>query len=105
MNALDRRTVRRSVLALLGVSVAFAACTLNPQPLPPGDLAGEATSDYDAGTRADAGGFNGPEANADAATGPGREGGADDAGDGGDAGESGDAGDGGDSGDAGPDAG
>jgi len=50
------------LLAALGTVAAFAACTLNPQPLPPrDDLNGESTSN-DAGARSDAGGFGaGPE--------------------------------------------
>lgn len=53
-------------LATLGVAAAaFVACTLNPQPLPPGDGASpppEATFG-DAGTTSDGGGFGSQEPN------------------------------------------
>jgi hypothetical protein len=105
LRATSRTGRRRAALVLVVVAVAaaVAACTLNPQPLPPGDDSerGQATGDFDASTRADAGGFSGeepaPNANADAAAGD-HEAGVND-------GSAGDGGDAGDAGDAAPDAG
>jgi hypothetical protein len=49
------------LLAALSTVAAIAACTLNPQPLPPADFAGAAT-DSDASPRSDGGSFGtGPE--------------------------------------------
>lgn len=96
------RARQLALLAVLGTAGAFAACTLNPQPLPPSDLDNEATFG-DASTSTDAGSFNNPAPETppaqDAGTGAvDGEGGA-----GGDAGDGG--GDGGlDAGDAGADA-
>ena len=76
--------LRRSfVLASLAAAAAFAACTLNPQPLPPSD--GEATNARSPdGSTADAGSFQEPETPPDGAdAGVGAVDG--DAGDGGDA--------------------
>lgn len=88
-----------ALLAAFGVAGAFAACTLNPQPLPPSD---EASSfGDDASNRSDSGSFTGPDTpNSDAAATPppDNEGGTGNV-DGGDGGS--DAGDGGsDAGDA-----
>lgn len=93
------------VVALVGAA-GFAACTLNPQPLPPSDGFEEATGGADASTRYEGGSFETPSSDAGTAGDPegGRDGGdASDAGDAGDAG--GDGGDGGDDGDAAADAG
>jgi hypothetical protein len=83
------------LLAALATVAAFAACTLNPQPLPPrDDFNGESTS-ADGGVRSDSGAFGsspqvpGPEDAASGTPNADAEGGSDDAGDGG----SGDAGD------------
>ncbi len=90
------------LLATLAAAGAFAACTLNPQPLPPSDE-NSSFGPGDASTRSDAGAFNndpetppGEDAGSPA---PNGEGGTDGS-DGGDGG--GDAGDGG--GDGGSDA-
>lgn len=92
------------VAAALAGAAGFAACTLNPQPLPPGDdNEGQATGDYDAGRNGDTGTFNptpeGPPSDAGGSVNDG------DAGDTSDAGDAGDTGDAGDGGDAAPDAG
>jgi hypothetical protein len=91
-----------ALLASLATAGAFAACTLNPQPLPPSDLDNQATFG-DASTRSD-GSFTGdpetPPAEDAGAIPANVEGGVDGGGDG----DGGDAGDGGDGGDAGPDA-
>ncbi len=57
-------------LAAGAAVAAFAACTLNPQPLPPGDDFNGASSLADAGVRSpDSGAFGGgPEVPADAGT-------------------------------------
>jgi hypothetical protein len=88
------------LLAALAVVAAFAACTLNPQPLPPRDEFSSGP-DFDASTKADAGGFsNGPQtpgtavdaaggtpsADSDGGVDDGGDGGVDDGGDGGDGG-------------------
>ncbi|MEA2750892.1 MAG: hypothetical protein QOI41_5035 [Myxococcales bacterium] len=86
------------LLAALSTVAAIAACTLNPQPLPPADFANAAT-DSDASPRSDSGSFGtGPESpgTTDAAAGTpsaDADGAVDDGGDGG-------LGDGGDAGDA-----
>ena len=78
------------ILASLGAMAAFAACTLNPQPLPPGDDRNQATN-ADASAKSDSGGFGiDPEAPPnpqDAAPGSAD---AQSDGDGGDAGDGGD---------------
>lgn len=84
------------VLVVVAVAAAFAACTLNPQPLPPGDDSerGQATGGADASTRLDAGTtgpLNPPPSTSDAGANADHEGGAD-GGDAGDAGDGGDAG-------------
>jgi hypothetical protein len=86
------------IAAALAIAAAIAACTLNPQPLPPGG--GDATNaagGNDSGTRADAGSFEtDPETPAplsDAGTNADSDSGDDDAGDGGDSGDASDAGD------------
>jgi hypothetical protein len=88
-----------AVLAVLAILAAFAACTLNPQPLPPRDEFSGGT-DSDASAKADAGAFgNGPQTpgTSDAGTGTpsadsdGGDGGGDDGGDGGDGGSDADA--------------
>ncbi len=91
------RTRRLQLLAALAVLLAFVACTLNPQPLPPLDPENAASADAgsfgttrDSGTRTD---DEEPSAVSDAGASP-PDGGAGDAGDAGD-----DAGDGGDAGD------
>ena len=89
-----------TLLALLGVAGAFVACTLNPQPLPPGDNEASSFGDDASTGRSDAGSFGmdpetSPTTDAGAPVpmndGDGGDGGSD-AGDGGDAGDSGDAG-------------
>jgi hypothetical protein len=51
-----------AALAVLAAAAAFAACTLNPQPLPPGDGDNEATFSDAGRSNVDAGGFTtGPE--------------------------------------------
>jgi len=84
------------VLAALATVAAFAACTLNPQPLPPrDDFNGESTSADAAAVRSDSGAFGsspevpGPEdagggtpsADADGASDDAGDGGSDEAGD------------------------
>jgi hypothetical protein len=93
------RLARRVFLALVAAS-AFAACDLNPQPLPPGSEPSDRASEGDDG----GGSFTTPQQNADA--GDDKGGGTADAsppapGDGGDGGSGdGDGGDGGDASDA-----
>ncbi len=60
-----KRARRAAVVAFVLVCGAFAvACTLNPQPLPPGSMS---SADDDAGTRSDANGTPGsPDAGIDA---------------------------------------
>jgi len=90
-----------ALLAALATAGAFAACTLNPQPLPPSDNEASNFGDDASVARSDGGSFD-PETppNADAGTvptdGDGGDGGGDGGGDAGDGG--GDAGDGGDGG-------
>lgn len=86
------RTRHVLVLASLGALAAVAACTLNPQPLPPGDLDRNAATNADGGRGGsqDAGDFGtDPERPQDAAAPPpdDQEGGAADGGDAGDAGD------------------
>ncbi|MBN9165620.1 MAG: hypothetical protein BGO98_19455 [Myxococcales bacterium 68-20] len=93
------RTRRLQLLASLAVVLAFVACTLNPQPLPPLDPENTATnsdggslgSTLDGGSGAPSSDASMPPADSDA--------GGDAGGDGGDASDAGDAGD--DAGDGG----
>ena len=64
-----RRTLVLAALAG-GLTAAVAACTLNPQPLPPSDFA--SAEDNDASTRADGGSLGGetPAPSADASADP-----------------------------------
>jgi len=64
-----RRTLVLAALAG-GLTAAVAACTLNPQPLPPSDFA--SADDNDASTRADGGSLGGetPAPSADASADP-----------------------------------
>ncbi len=64
-----RRTLVLAALAG-GLTAAVAACTLNPQPLPPSDFA--SVDDNDASTRADGGSLGGetPAPSADASADP-----------------------------------
>jgi len=89
------RVRRVALVAALASVAAFAACTLNPQPLPPrDDFSGESTG-ADAGQRADASGFGSvPEVPPAADAGTGTPNLDDDGGDGGDRTDGGDGGDG-----------
>ena len=94
------RTRRLLLLVSLGTVTAFAACTLNPQPLPPLDPNANATAeDVDGGSsfggsdasRTDP---NAPQNDAGLTTPPPNDEGGADAGDAGDAGDASDASDG-----------
>jgi hypothetical protein len=97
----SRSFQRAIVLVALAATAAFAACTLNPQPLPPESGFTEGASDsFDAGRSGDASGFGSttPAPAGDAGKLDDGDGG-NDGGDGGDDGGGDDAGD--DAGDAG----
>jgi hypothetical protein len=90
------KPVRFLLLTLVPAAIAFVACSLNPQPLPPDAPDGGGIVGVDASTKAssDAGGFaNSAEDSGLGGGGGGTDGGlpqsppADDAGDGGDAGD------------------
>ena len=87
------RLQTRHAFVLAALAAAIAACTLNPQPLPPGDLAGVGGGS-DASTRAEGGSFDSdpetPPSVSDA--GANSDSDSDTGGDGGDAGDGGDGG-------------
>jgi len=87
------RSLRHAlILASLAAAAAFAACTLNPQPLPPnGDATNAAAGGPDAAQTADAGGFGEQDPETPAPLSDAGANADNDAADGGDAGDASDA--------------